>query len=98
MLGVVEVEIAAGQHGSEKDPTDGGDDGAAMQHALAVLLADWRRLPFFRFRGYGLPGGRAFLSQENPRLLFPGLIVRLAWRARDGSRAFKLFERGLVTF
>ncbi len=76
-LGVVEVDIAAAQGRGEKYGPDGGDNGAAMQHAVAVLLADRRRLPSFRLRGYGLLGGRAFLSRENPRLLFPGLSVRL---------------------
>src|SRR6202035_2906552 len=97
-LGVVEVEIAAAEDGSEKDRPDGGDDGAAMQHAVAALLAGWRRLPSFRLRGYGLPAGRAFRSQGNPRLLFPGLCVLLVGRAGKGLLAFKLFEREPVSF
>ena len=77
MSSVVRVEIAAAQGRGEKHSPDGGDNGAAMQHAVAVLLADWRRLSSFRLRGCGLLGGRTFLSQGNPCLLFPGHTVRL---------------------
>src|ERR1700731_3212723 len=76
-LGVVEVDIAAAQGSGEKHSPDGGDNGAAMQHAVAVRLADRRRQPSFRLRGYGPLGGRALLSQKNPRLALPGLTVRL---------------------
>jgi hypothetical protein len=39
MSAVIQVDVAAGKCGGEKDGTDSGDNGAAMHHALVVLLA-----------------------------------------------------------